>query len=87
MAKRGGLQEQYAFLIAVYAVRQGSDVGAVIPDAMAIDIIESKTTAGNSEVYEKIAEWTDSRTAYIPLSLCIFLTVRASLPSGKLAIG
>ena len=65
----------------------GSDVGAVIPDAMAIDIIESKTTAGNSEVYEKIAEWADSRTAYGLFSSCIFLAVRASLPYGKLAIG
>ena len=62
-------------------------MGAVLPDAMAIDIIESKTTAGNSEVYEKIAEWADSRTAYGLFSSCIFLAVRASLPYGKLAIG
>ena len=36
----------------------GSDVGAVIPDSMVIDIIESKTTSGTSEVYEKIADWS-----------------------------
>ena len=45
----------------------GSDVGAVIPDAMAIDIIESKTTAGNSEVYEKIAEWADKQLSKLVL--------------------
>lgn len=45
----------------------GSDVGAVIPDAMAIDIIESKTTAGNSEVYEKIADWTDKQLSKLVL--------------------
>ena len=47
---------------------------------MAIDIIESKTTAGNSEVYEKIAEWANSRTAYTLSPSVIFLAVRASLP-------
>ena len=45
----------------------GSDVGAVIPDAMAIDIIESKTTAGNSEVYESIAEWADKQLSKLVL--------------------
>ena len=64
----------------IHVVRKG----AAIPDAMAIDIIESKTTAGNSEVYEKIAEWADSRTAYMLSPSFIFLAVRASLPCGKL---
>lgn len=45
----------------------GSDVGAVIPDAMAIDIIESKTTSSNSEVYEKIAEWVDKQLSKLVL--------------------
>lgn len=45
----------------------GSDIGAVIPDAMAIDIIESKSTAGNSQVYEKIAEWADKQLSKLVL--------------------
>ncbi len=45
----------------------GSDVGAVIPDAMAIDIIESKTTSSNSVVYEKIAEWADKQLSKLVL--------------------
>ncbi len=45
----------------------GSDVGAVIPDSMAIDIIESKTTSSNSVVYEKIAEWADKQLSKLVL--------------------
>ena len=45
----------------------GSDVGAVIPDSMVIDIIESKTTSGTSEVYEKIAEWSDKQLSKLVL--------------------
>ena len=45
----------------------GSDVGAVIPDSMVIDIIESKTTSGTSEVYEKIADWSDKQLSKLVL--------------------
>jgi len=45
----------------------GSDVGAVIPDSMVIDIIESKTISGTSEVYEKIAEWSDKQLSKLVL--------------------
>ncbi|UYT08164.1 DUF935 domain-containing protein [Treponema denticola] len=45
----------------------GSDVGAVIPDSMVIDIIESKTTSGTSEVYEKIADWSDKQLSKLAL--------------------
>lgn len=45
----------------------GTDVGAVIPDSMMIDIIESKTTAGNSEVYKEIADWTDKQLSKLVL--------------------
>lgn len=41
--------------------------GAVIPDSMIIDIIESKTTSGTSEVYEKIAEWSDKQLSKLVL--------------------
>jgi phage gp29-like protein len=30
----------------------GTDIGAVIPDSMIIEIVESKTTSQNAEVYE-----------------------------------
>jgi phage gp29-like protein len=37
----------------------GSDVGAVIPDSMLIDIVEAKTTGANSLVYQNLAEWVN----------------------------
>jgi phage gp29-like protein len=37
----------------------GSDVGAVIPDSMIIDIVEAKTTGANSLVYQNLAEWVN----------------------------
>ena len=45
----------------------GSDVGAVIPDSMIIDIVESKTTASNAEVYEKLAGWVDKQLSKLVL--------------------
>jgi phage gp29-like protein len=45
----------------------GSDVGAVIPDSMVIDIIESKTTGTNAMVYEKLAEWVDKELSKLVL--------------------
>lgn len=45
----------------------GSDVGAVIPDSMVIDIIESKTTANNATVYQDIAEWADKQLSKLVL--------------------
>ena len=45
----------------------GSDVGAVIPDSMLIDIIESKTTGTNSQVYKSLAEWVDKELSKLVL--------------------
>jgi phage gp29-like protein len=45
----------------------GSDVGAVIPDSMIIDIIESKTTGTNAEVYRGLAEWVDKELSKLVL--------------------
>ena len=45
----------------------GADVGAVIPDSMLIDIIESKTTASNATVYQDIAEWVDKQLSKLVL--------------------
>ncbi|MEL3907949.1 MAG: DUF935 family protein [Treponemataceae bacterium] len=45
----------------------GADVGAVIPDSMQIEIIESKTTSSNADVYEKIAEWVDKQLSKLVL--------------------
>ena len=45
----------------------GTDVGAVIPDSMILDIVESKTTSSNAEVYEKLAEWTDKQISKLVL--------------------
>lgn len=45
----------------------GADVGAVIPDSMLIDIIESKTTANNAAVYQDIAEWVDKQLSKLVL--------------------
>lgn len=45
----------------------GSDIGAVIPDSMVLDIIESKTTASNAEVYEKLASWADRQLSKLVL--------------------
>jgi len=45
----------------------GSDVGAVIPDSMVIDIVESTTTGTNAEVYEKMAEWADKQLSKLVL--------------------
>jgi phage gp29-like protein len=45
----------------------GTDVGAVIPDSMMIDIVESKTTGTNADVYEKHAEWVDKQLSKLVL--------------------
>ena len=45
----------------------GSDVGAVIPDSMIIDIVESKTTGTNAEVYRGLAEWVDRELSKLVL--------------------
>ena len=45
----------------------GADVGAVIPDSMLIDIVESKTTASNATVYQDIAEWVDKQLSKLVL--------------------
>jgi phage gp29-like protein len=45
----------------------GSDVGAVIPDSMIIDIIESKTTGTNAQVYQSLAEWVDKQLSKLVL--------------------
>jgi phage gp29-like protein len=45
----------------------GSDVGAVIPDSMIIDIVESTTTGTNALVYQKLAEWVDKELSKLVL--------------------
>lgn len=45
----------------------GSDVGAVIPDSMIIDIIESKTTSANSLVYQSLVEWVNKELSKLVL--------------------
>ena len=45
----------------------GADVGAVIPESMKIDIVESKTTASNADVYEKIKDWVDKELSKLVL--------------------
>jgi phage gp29-like protein len=45
----------------------GSDVGAVIPDSMVIDIVESKTTGINAQVYRELAEWVDKELSKLVL--------------------
>jgi len=45
----------------------GTDVGAVIPEGMVIEIVESKTTSQNAEVYEKLAEWADKQLSKLVL--------------------
>jgi phage gp29-like protein len=45
----------------------GSDVGAVIPDSMVIDIVESKTTGTNAQVYRELAEWVDKELSKLVL--------------------
>ena len=45
----------------------GSDVGAVIPDSMVLDIIESKTTGVNSAVYKEMAEWVNKEISKLVL--------------------
>ena len=45
----------------------GSDVGAVIPDSMIIDIVESKTTGVNAQVYKELAEWVDRELSKLVL--------------------
>lgn len=45
----------------------GSDVGAVIPDSMIIDIVESKTTAASAKVYQDLAEWCDKQVSKLVL--------------------
>jgi len=45
----------------------GSDVGAVIPDSMILEIIESKTTGTNADVYEKLAVWADKQLSKLVL--------------------
>ncbi|MDR3173009.1 MAG: DUF935 domain-containing protein [Treponema sp.] len=45
----------------------GSDVGAVIPDSMIIDIVESKTTGTNTQVYRELAEWVNKELSKLVL--------------------
>jgi phage gp29-like protein len=45
----------------------GSDVGAVIPDSMVIEIVESTTTGTNAEVYRGLAEWVDKELSKLVL--------------------
>ncbi|MDR2864604.1 MAG: DUF935 domain-containing protein [Spirochaetaceae bacterium] len=45
----------------------GSDVGAVVPDSMVLDIIESKTTGVNSAVYKEMAEWVNKEISKLVL--------------------
>jgi len=45
----------------------GSDVGAVLPDSMLIDIVESKTTGTNSLVYQNLAEWVNKELSKLVL--------------------
>jgi len=45
----------------------GSDVGAVVPDSMIIDIIESKTTGTNSAAYKVMAEWVNKEISKLVL--------------------
>jgi len=58
----------------------GSDVGAVLPDSMLIDIIESKTTGTNSKVYQDLAEWVDKELSKLVLGQ----TASAEGTAGKL---
>ena len=44
----------------------GEDVGAVIPDSMLIDIIESKTS-GKIELYKEMANWVDKQVSKLVL--------------------
>lgn len=41
--------------------RIGQDVGAIIPENMLIELIESKTSGASSAIYEKLASWADSQ--------------------------
>lgn len=45
----------------------GSDVGAVIPDSMIIDIVEAKTTASSAQVYQNLADWCDKQVSKLVL--------------------
>jgi len=45
----------------------GTDVGAVIPESMLIDIVEAKNTGTNADVYEKYAEWVDKQFSKLVL--------------------
>jgi phage gp29-like protein len=45
----------------------GSDVGAVIPDSMIIEIVESTTTGTNAQVYQALAEWVDKELSKLVL--------------------
>lgn len=45
----------------------GSDVGAVIPDSMIIDIVEAKTTAASAKVYQDLADWCDKQVSKLVL--------------------
>ena len=45
----------------------GSDVGAVIPDSMMMEIIETKTAAGAAGVYERLATWSDGQMSKLVL--------------------
>jgi phage gp29-like protein len=45
----------------------GSDVGAVIPDSMVIEIVESTTTGTNAQMYRELAEWVDKELSKLVL--------------------
>ncbi len=45
----------------------GSDVGAVIPDSMLIDIVESSNKSASAQVYERLAKWCDSQLSKLVL--------------------
>lgn len=41
----------------------GRDVGAIVPDAMKIEIINGMTGTGNITLYENLAEWVDKQVS------------------------
>lgn len=45
----------------------GSDVGAVIPDSMILEIIEAKTTSQTADVYERLANWVNKELSKLVL--------------------
>ncbi|MBP1852695.1 DUF935 domain-containing protein [Rhizobium halophytocola] len=62
---QGATEEQKAKLIeAVTSI--GSDFAAIIPESMAVEIIQSNVS-GNHEIYEKRADWLDRQVSKVVL--------------------